>query len=598
MSTSEGWMSRFDIAAQTRHRIVLYGNVLDSVSVERGDGCAETLPFCVWLRGHLEQQFGIRRVVYYNHAERPRVLFWGDAGVETGERELTALFGRTPGDHSEPRLVLPVLGQLLRDSEQRGAVIIDNAEHRIKEPSQEAVLLRQLARPQADGTPVHGIAVHLYTSDSQIPPDFITADSDTAVILVAMPSFSDREAFFKRLPENSPILQARERGAPIAAPRLARITEGYRLRELDQLCALAQGAGEDIQALLSYFRHGRRLDYWADLKVDEVRDKLHARVFGQDDAIDQIVDAVYCAKHHIGSLIDDSVRTPAMVLFFVGPTGVGKTHTARTICEAITGTEENLKRIDMSEYQREHTDQRLIGPPPGYVGHLEGGQLTNWVLERPHSVVLIDEVEKAHERILDIFLQILDGARLTDGKGQTVDLSETILIFTSNIGVAEAMEKKIDPSDRKAVVAHFYDQVLQYFRDDLERPEIFNRLKQGIVVFSNIGEETARPAIEARLRQIAAGVERRLGGAIRIHFDPSAGDDRGVVDALLAATDYSSFGLRDVNSILRSFVGGPLARRLDLLQAQLENGESYETEWRFRWNRTAKSVEVARFAGQ
>src|SRR4030095_195673 len=137
----------------------------------------------------------------------------------------------------------------------------------------------------------------------------------------------------------------------------------------------------------------------------------------------------------------------------------------------------------MSEFQRDHSDQRLIGPPPGYVGYSEGGQLTNWVLNRPHSVILIDEVEKAHERILDIFLQILEGARLTDGKGATVDMSDTILIFTSNIGTEEAIAEGVQSRSAPEVEATFLNAVETYVREELGRPELYNRLKKGIVVF-------------------------------------------------------------------------------------------------------------------
>lgn len=582
MSAAAGWIGRFDVAARTRRGIVLYQNVLDLVLDESG---ARPLPD--WVQARLSAPPHLfERIVRYDHANEPRVVRWGDVPPDRGHQEMRALLGSQPRDPADPASALRLLSLLVRDPSHRTALIVENLEHRILEPSQEAVLLRQLTRAGADGMAPGGLAVLLVSSDSRIPHDFVTSDADIALVLVSTPAFAERQAYFARLPEGTPLLQARERGVPVTADRLARLTEGYRLREIEQLARLAEieEPGADVLGLLSAYRHGRRIDYWAEQDIDAVRRELHAQVLGQDEAIERVIDATVRAKHRVGELIDDATRRPAMILFFVGTTGVGKTLMARAICRALTGTEENLKRIDMTEYQREHADQRLIGPPPGYVGHLDGGQLTNWVLERPRSVVLIDEFEKAHQRIFDVFLQILEGARLTDGKGQTVDMSETIFIFTSNIGTAEAMGRRLDRADRGAVEAHYRLEVERFFNEQVKRPEIFNRLKQGIVVFNYIDEAVARAALESKVRQIADGIGRRSQGALQLHFDPGAPGDRQIVDELLARADYGKYGLRDVNNTLDQLVGGAVGRLLDdapRLRA-----------WRFRWNATEARVEL------
>ncbi|MHB9308697.1 AAA family ATPase, partial [Fusobacterium polymorphum] len=154
-------------------------------------------------------------------------------------------------------------------------------------------------------------------------------------------------------------------------------------------------------------------------------------------------------------------------LFFVGPTGVGKTELAKSLASFIFGDENACIRFDMSEYNHEHSDQRLVGAPPGYVGYEAGGQLTNAVKEKPFCVLLFDEIEKAHGRILDKFLQILEDGRLTDGKGETVYFSETIIIFTSNIGAAE-VDSNIEP---KEVKKQFVEKVQKHFIEVLRRPE-------------------------------------------------------------------------------------------------------------------------------
>ena len=162
------------------------------------------------------------------------------------------------------------------------------------------------------------------------------------------------------------------------------------------------------------------------LRLDEV---LHKRVIGQDEAVQLVADAVIRARSGI-----KDPRRPIGSFIFLGPTGVGKTELAKTLAEALFDTEENLVRIDMSEYQERHTVSRLIGAPPGYVGYEEGGQLTEAVRRKPYSVILFDEIEKAHRDVFNTLLQILDDGRLTDAQGRTVDFKNTVIIMTSNIG--------------------------------------------------------------------------------------------------------------------------------------------------------------------
>ena len=162
------------------------------------------------------------------------------------------------------------------------------------------------------------------------------------------------------------------------------------------------------------------------LRLDEV---LHERVIGQDEAVQLVADAVIRARAGI-----KDPRRPIGSFIFLGPTGVGKTELSRALAEALFDTEDNIVRIDMSEYMEKHTVSRLIGAPPGYVGYEEGGQLTEAVRRKPYSVVLFDEIEKAHPDVFNMLLQILDDGRLTDAQGRTVDFRNTVIIMTSNIG--------------------------------------------------------------------------------------------------------------------------------------------------------------------
>lgn len=198
-------------------------------------------------------------------------------------------------------------------------------------------------------------------------------------------------------------------------------------------------------------------------------------------------------------------------MFFVGPTGVGKTELAKSLASFVFGDENACIRFDMSEYNHEHSDQRLVGAPPGYVGYEAGGQLTNAVKEKPFCVLLFDEIEKAHGRILDKFLQVLEDGRLTDGKGETVYFSETIIIFTSNIGAAEVSSEM----DSREVRKQFVEKVQKHFIEKLGRPELLNRIGDNIVAFNFIEDQAVFTDIaKLKFKTIEDFVEERYGAKI------------------------------------------------------------------------------------
>ena len=217
------------------------------------------------------------------------------------------------------------------------------------------------------------------------------------------------------------------------------------------------------------------------LRLDQI---LHERIVGQDEAVALVADAIIRARSGI-----KDPRRPIGSFIFLGPTGVGKTELAKTLAAALFDTEENMIRIDMSEYQERHTVSRLVGAPPGYVGYEEGGQLTEAVRRKPYSVVLFDEVEKAHADVFNTLLQVLDDGRLTDAQGRTVDFRNTVIIMTSNIGsewlTADATaDGEIKPDARERVMA----EMRAHFR-----PEFLNRLDD-IVLF--------KPLTQAEIERI------------------------------------------------------------------------------------------------
>jgi ATP-dependent Clp protease ATP-binding subunit ClpB len=259
-------------------------------------------------------------------------------------------------------------------------------------------------------------------------------------------------------------------------------------------------------------------------KLLHLEDELHRRVIGQDEAVTAVAEAVIRAR----SGLKDPNR-PIGSFIFLGPTGVGKTELARALAQFLFDDERAMISIDMSEYQEKHTVSRLIGAPPGYVGYEEGGQLTEAVRRRPYSVVLFDEIEKAHHDVFNVMLQVLDDGRLTDGQGRTVDFRNTIVIMTSNIGSSRILEYRGgfegDPYERMK------EAVLEEMRHHF-RPEFLNRVDE-VIVFHALGEDHLKQIVEIQLERLRARLADRhitltLTDAARLNlvrtgFDPHYG---------------------------------------------------------------------------
>jgi ATP-dependent Clp protease ATP-binding subunit ClpB len=304
-------------------------------------------------------------------------------------------------------------------------------------------------------------------------------------------------------------------------------------------------------------------------KLLRMEEELHKRVVGQDDAVRAVANAVRRAR----AGLQDPNR-PIGSFIFLGPTGVGKTELARALAEFLFDTEEAMVRIDMSEYQERHTVSRLIGAPPGYVGYEEGGQLTEAVRRRPYSVVLFDEIEKAHPEVFNTLLQLLDEGRLTDGHGRTVDFRNTIVIMTSNIGSRWIKELGAEAAREKVM-----EELDRTFR-----PEFLNRVDE-IIIFRSLTKEDLVQIVDIqmnRLRDLMAqkGMGLEWTDALREH---------------LAEIGYDPvFGARPLKRVIQREVQDPLA--LAILRGDFTEGDTVRVDYRdgqVVFDRVASAAEVA-----
>ena len=292
-------------------------------------------------------------------------------------------------------------------------------------------------------------------------------------------------------------------------------------------------------------------------KLLNLEDELHQRVVGQDEAIQAVADAI---RRNRAGLSDE--KKPIGSFLFLGTTGVGKTELAKALAEFLFDDENNMTRIDMSEYQERHSVSRLVGAPPGYIGYEEGGQLTEAVRRRPYSVVLLDEIEKAHPDVFNTLLQVLDDGRLTDNKGRVVNFKNTIIIMTSNLGSHLIQEnfENIDEQNQQEIMDKTKDQVFDLLKQSL-RPEFLNRIDE-IVLFQPLTKKQIGRIVQFQLR----GFNQML---LKRNIIMTATDD--AVNYLMERGYDPVFGARPLKRVIQTEVLNKLSK--EILAGNVSDGD-------------------------
>lgn len=431
-----------------------------------------------------------------------------------------------------------------------------------------ALILSQSAQPRPTGpnrTPLFNCIIWVVDKEGDLPDWLTIGNPRLRHIPISPPDRAVRHALIPHLVRGLP-------GAKQASPDILRnaeqdfsdSTEGMLLVDLNSIVQLARSEGMAVQEIgeaVRRYKVGVTEDAWKKIEREKIRngaETLGRRIIGQDHAITHMLDIVKRAATGVAG--SRRGGRPRGVAFLAGPTGVGKTELAKAVTELLFGDETAYIRFDMSEFSAEHSDQRLIGAPPGYVGYDVGGELTNAIRDRPFSVVLFDEIEKAHPRILDKFLQILDDGVLTSGRGDRVYFSEALIVFTSNLGIYSSdgsggRVPNVTPEQPfQEVQSRVRAEIDRYFKTVLNRPEILNRIGENIIVFDFI-----RSTIADKI--FASMVDKILADASDSGYAIGMSDKARNALRALCVADLTNGG-RGIRNKLEAHLINPLARAL------------------------------------
>ena len=571
------WHKELELFTKVKQLIILEGNVLDSYQYPK-DGGIVRLPQYL---NYFFKDAGYQNVVFYDNLRGFYNTFDGESlenfsklvDAQISDGFIKSKFSGT--GKTAPTLIRDALTQ----NKNSVAVVMDFASRYITTPEnmEQTAVDSFTILLQASLESLKNILVLIVNKVNDLPTWFFLQNPNVKIITLSFPTKEEREnyvkgeknfpTFFSKNVRESELDYYLKRPGELAKlqDRFVALTDGFSFKEFNSLRQLCKNECQHIRDMcdiVDLYKYGIKENPWRSLDRDKI-DKtfFEKRVKGQNAAISKTLDIIKRAITGLAGLQGSSHSRPKGILFFAGPTGTGKTETAKTLAEILFGDESSCIRFDMSEYSQGHSDQKLLGAPPGYVGYEAGGQLTNAVKKNPFSILLFDEIEKAHPSIFDKFLQILEDGRMTDGQGNTVYFSESIIIFTSNLGMFTPDEHGI----RKANVtidmpydemsAKIRHAIEDYFKLTLGRPEILNRIGENIVVYDFIRPDVAKDILSAQINKI----RQNLMADKRISINLS---DKAFNVLQENALKNLQNGGRGIGNVVESFFINPLSRYL------------------------------------
>lgn len=587
------WYRELELFRGIKPLLVLEGCVMDQVRVPVTGSVAEDtlLPLSVFLNAYLSDA-GYEQVVFYSNLVglmnpyAPEML---DNFAKTNQAEVVS--GAIPAEFkgNDANTAPNIIRRAMMQGKHATAVVMEMASRYIVTPDRldqmevnSFNLLLQASLSAATVRTAQGklpnLLILLVNKLNDLPAWFYLDNPVCKTITLEAPDRDERMRFLSGSAWPSffdaavyrtdmPYYQQHPDDLRKLREKFVGLTEGMSFTELDALRRMSRSQCapiRDLCSIVDLYKYGIHENPWAKLSMESLKTAkadFQKRIKGQDTALERSLDVIKRAVTGLNGANSSGTGKPKGVLFFAGPTGTGKTETAKALAEKIFGDESACVRFDMSEYGQSHSDQKLLGAPPGYVGYEAGGQLTNAVKKNPFCILLFDEIEKAHPSIFDKFLQILEDGRLTDGQGHTVYFSETIIIFTSNLGmyVKDALGQRHQnvsydmPYDE--VTRRLRKAIGDYFKLELGRPEILNRIGENIVIFDFIRQEAGQAILRAQVDKLIRRLKEQKNLTLVIPDESY----QQLSDAALA--DLTNGG-RGIGNQVEALLINPLSRYL------------------------------------